>query len=156
MKRLCIATLCLSCLCFCGCSKLLPRTPEEKFVDYLKEYSDIIIDNNGKCEKSADKINKFVEKNSEDIAKTVKEMVKRATEDEKTKEDAKARAERKFEEVKNSYSDDKKAILLAPACSGDRAFDAAQERFIRAIFMPIMSSAFDAIGDAFKKGLNGE
>ena len=156
MKRLCVAALCLSCLCFCGCSKLLPKTPEEKFVDYLKEYSDIIIDNNGKCEKSADKINKFVEKNSEDIAKTVKEMVKRATEDEKTKEDAKARAERKFEEVKNSYSDDKKAILIAPACSGDRAFDAAQQRFLRALFMPIVSSTVDAIGEALRKGMNGE
>lgn len=156
MKRFCMIFLCLSCLCFCGCSKLLPKTPEEKFVDYLKEYSDIIIDNNGKCEKSADKINKFVEKNSEDIAKTVKEMVKRATEDEKTKEDAKQRAEKKFEEVKNSYSDDKKAILIAPACSGDRAFDAAQKRFWSAIFMPILSSAFDAIGDALKNGMNGK
>ena len=155
MKRLSVAALCLSCLCFCGCS-LFEKTPEEKFVDYMKEYADIVIDNNGKCEKSADKLNKFVEKNSEDISKTIKEMVARASQDEKAHEDAKKRAEKKIEEVQNSYSDDKKAILVAPACAGDKAFDAAQARFWRAIFMPIMSSAFDAIGDAFKKGLNGE
>ncbi|MBR4984463.1 MAG: hypothetical protein IKY83_01815 [Proteobacteria bacterium] len=156
MKRLCIATLCLSCLCFCGCSKLLPRTPEEKLVDYLKEYSDIIIDNNGKCEKSADKINKFLDKNSEDIAETIKEIIKRADADEKTQDDAKKRLEKKIDEVNKSYSDDKRAILLMPECSGNREFKDAQQRFIRVLFKPILSSAFEAIGDAFKKGMNGE
>ena len=119
-----------------GCAK----SPEEKLVDMMSEYADIIIDNQNDCAAAGKKLSAFVDKNQEEFTKLMSEVIKQ-NKDNKNND----------EKMKNLKGyDEEKINAASEKCSSDPTFMAAQMKFGMMMLGAVMGGAGEALGDALK------
>ena len=121
-----------------GCAK----SPEEKLVDLMNEYTDIIVSNENDCAAAGKKIDAFVDKNKAEFTKLMSEAIK-------NNKDKKEAADKMFAE-KMKGADEAKIKAITEKCGSDETFVKAQMKFGMMMLSAAMGGAGEAIGEAMK------